>query len=271
MEVKMKKKRIHLIANAHLDPVWLWRWEEGCTEALSTFQTAVDLMKEYGEFQFNHNEAILYEWVKENNPELFEKIKENVKNNRWEIMGGWYLQPDCNMPTGESMVRNIMLGRKFFKENFNAYPSTAINFDSFGHSMGLIQILNQAGYDNYLVYRPGQNNYDFKDADFVWEGFAGSKVTVHRSDEGYNSIWGEAANQLSKFLGERKDQEVSLFLWGVGDHGGGPTREDLDRLRELSQYSEYEIIHSNPRAYFEELRKTGKKLKRVNRGLNPVA
>ena len=267
----MERKRVHLIANAHLDPVWLWRWEEGCTEALSTFRTAADLLETYEEFKFNHNEAILYEWVKDNDKELFERIKELVKKGRWEIIGGWYLQPDCNMPAGESMVRNIMLGRQFFKDNFDACPTTAVNFDSFGHSKGLVQIMRLAGYDTYLVFRPDQKNYDFPDADFIWEGLGGYEITVHRSDEGYNSIWGQAADELSTFLEKRTQEEVTLFLWGVGDHGGGPTREDLNDFRELIEKHEYEIIHSTPHAYFADLREKKPELYRVDRSLNPVA
>ncbi|MCR5753556.1 MAG: alpha-mannosidase, partial [Acetatifactor sp.] len=144
-------KNVYLIANAHLDPVWLWRWEEGYAEALSTFRTACELTDEFPEFVFNHNESILYEWVKESDPELFATIKEKVKNGKWHIMGGWFLQPDCNMPAGESIVRNILKGRKFFKENFDVAPTTAVNFDSFGHSKGLVQILTQSGYDSYVV------------------------------------------------------------------------------------------------------------------------
>ena len=107
-------KRVHLICNAHLDPVWLWRWQEGCTEALSTFRTAEAFTEEFPDFVFNHNEAILYEWVKENEPELFARIQRKVKEGKWHIMGGWYLQPDCNMPNGESIIRNISEGHRFF-------------------------------------------------------------------------------------------------------------------------------------------------------------
>lgn len=108
-------KRVHLICNAHLDPVWLWRWQEGCTEALSTFRTAEAFTEEFPDFVFNHNEAILYEWVKENEPELFARIQQKVKEGKWHIMGGWYLQPDCNMPNGESIIRNISEGHRFLK------------------------------------------------------------------------------------------------------------------------------------------------------------
>ncbi|RPH99295.1 MAG: alpha-mannosidase, partial [Calditrichaeota bacterium] len=132
---------IHLICNAHRDPVWLWRWQDGAAEAISTFRTAAELCEEHEAFIFNHNEAILYEWVRRFEPSLFERIQKLVAQGRWHIMGGWYLQPDCNMPSGESFVRQILTGRRFFKKWFNAEPRTAINFDSFGHSRGLVQIL----------------------------------------------------------------------------------------------------------------------------------
>ena len=86
--------KTYLFCNAHLDPVWLWRWEEGLSETLSTFRSAANLLNEYPDLVFNHNESILYEWIEEHDPALFEKIKELVKDGRWEIVGGWFLQPD---------------------------------------------------------------------------------------------------------------------------------------------------------------------------------
>ncbi|MDI9498787.1 MAG: glycoside hydrolase family 38 C-terminal domain-containing protein [Bacillota bacterium] len=263
-------KSIHLVANAHLDPVWLWRWEEGCTAAISTFHTVCDLLDEYEDFVFCHNEALLYEWVRELTPGLFRRIQAHVAAGRWRIMGGWYLQPDCNMPSGESMVRNILLGLGFFREHFGVRPRTACNFDAFGHSLGLIQILEQAGFDAYLSYRPGPGAFPFPDHDFEWRGLAGSQVVMHRSHEGYNSVWGFAADKLRMFLGHELERpphqahpevdpagarSVRLFLWGVGDHGGGPTRTDLDDLDKLIRSSEGEQIrHSDPDAYFAELK-----------------
>lgn len=266
-------KKVHLICNAHLDPVWLWRWEEGCTEALSTFRVAEKFTDEFQGFEFNHNEAILYQWVKENEPALYEKIKQKVNDGTWHIMGGWYLQPDCNMPSGESIIRNIAEGRQFFEEEFRKAPKTAINFDSFGHSQGLVQILNLAGYDSYVVCRPAKNNFDFKEQNYLWKGFNGSEVIVHRSDENYNSVHGHAAEELSKFLDETREEEVSLFLWGVGDHGGGASRQDLQDLEKLLQdrKEEYMIIHSDTETFFKELRESNMKFPVVERGLNPVA
>lgn len=265
-------KQVHLIANAHLDPVWLWRWQEGCSEALSTFRTAEELTGEFPSFVFNHNESILYEWVKENSPQLFEKIKKAVREKRWHIMGGWYLQPDCNMPSGESMIRNIEKGKRFFAGQFGETPTTAVNFDSFGHSRGLVQILKKSGYDSYIICRPGKKAFPFRNQDFEWEGLDGSKILVHRSDENYNTVWGQAANEMMDFLPQKEEEKVTLYLWGVGDHGGGPTRKDLTDIKTLmSTNQHYHMIHSTPEAYFKELRKEQKDFPKVAVGLNPVS
>lgn len=264
-------KTIHMICNAHLDPVWLWRWEEGCTEAISTFRTAADLLDAYPGLTFNHNESILYRWVEKYDPALFERIRIHVKNGRWHIMGGWYLQPDCNMPAGESLVRNIQAGRRYFAEKFGVHPTTAINFDSFGHTRGLVQILKQAGYDSYIVCRSGGHKKPFDGQDFRWTGLDGSEVVVHFSKENYNSVWGHAAEELERFLPRVADEEITLFLWGVGDHGGGPTREDMVKIQKMAadKARELEIRHSTPEAYFDALDKNA--LPCYDEGLNPIA
>ena len=262
-------KEIHLISNAHLDPVWLWRWEEGCTEALSTFRTAVKLIDKYPNFIFNHNESILYKWVEENDPELFADIKRCVDAGRWNITGGWYLQPDCNMPAGESFVRNILTGRRYFSEKFGKRPTTAINYDSFGHSIGLVQILKKCGYDSYVITRGGQS-HRLPGLDFSWRGLDGSDVLVHLSDDGYNSVYGQANLKLENFLKRNPDEELALFLWGVGDHGGGPTMEDLDRLAVMREdYKDRaDLFHSTPEDYFKSLKNSGKQLPETDEGLN---
>ena len=106
----MATPTLHLICNAHLDPVWLWEWEEGAAAAISTFRTAADLCEEFDGFVFNHNEALLYQWVEEYEPELFQRIQRLVRSGKWHVMGGWHLQPDCNMPSGESFVRQALTG-----------------------------------------------------------------------------------------------------------------------------------------------------------------
>lgn len=261
-----------MIANAHLDPVWLWRWEEGCAEALATFRTAADLIDEYDGFAFCHNEALLYEWVKENDPALYERVRKHIAAGRWHVIGGWYLQPDCNMPSAEAIIRNIQRGRSFFKREFGVTPTTAINFDSFGHARGLVQILSQAGYENYVVCRPAADYYEFESQDFIWRGLDGSSVIVHRSDENYNSVYGHLIRDMRPFLEKKQGEPVTMFLWGVGDHGGGPSRRDLDALvRYAQEDNEHRYMHSSPEAYFEELRALRQTLPEVSAGLNPVA
>lgn len=110
-------KKIHLVCNAHLDPMWLWEWEEGAAEAISTFRVAAHFCEQYDGFVFNHNEVTLYKWVEEYEPALFERIQRLVKEGKWHIMGGWYLQPDCNIPCGESIVRQALIGKQYFMEN----------------------------------------------------------------------------------------------------------------------------------------------------------
>ena len=136
-------KKIHMLCNAHLDPVWLWSRDEGMAEAISTFRVAADFCERYDDFIFNHNEAVLYEYVELNEPELFERIKRLVGLGKWRIMGGWYLQPDCLMPSAEGLLRQIERGNRYFLDKFGTKPTTAINFDSFGHTRGLVQILKK--------------------------------------------------------------------------------------------------------------------------------
>ena len=100
-------KNVYLLCNAHIDPIWLWKWQEGAAEAISTFRTAADFCEEFDGFVFNHNEALLYEWIEEYEPELFRRIQKLVSDGKWHIMGGWYLQPDCTMLSGESFIRQI--------------------------------------------------------------------------------------------------------------------------------------------------------------------
>ena len=142
----MRARRIHLVSNAHLDPVWLWEWQEGAGEALSTFRQAAEFCETRKGFIFCHNEAVLYRWVEEHEPALFRRIRKLVRAKKWHIMGGWYVQPDCNMPSGESFVRQALLGRRYFAEKFGVEPRTAVNLDPFGHTRGLVQILAKSGY-----------------------------------------------------------------------------------------------------------------------------
>ena len=257
-------RTVHLLANAHIDPVWQWGFEEGIGAALATFRSAAMLLERNPGFVFCHNEALLYRWVEEYEPELFARISALVREGRWHIMGGFELQPDCVMTGGEAMVRQILQGRRYFREKFGVAPEIAVNFDSFGHSQGLVQILARSGYKAYIYMRPGEGPNDF-----VWRGLDGSSVLAHRIDKGYNSALGHAREALEGFLNARKGEELDLFPWGVGNHGGGPSQKDIDDLNAFAREKagELRVIHSTPEAYFADVRRQKPDLPVVDKGL----
>ncbi|MCE5280072.1 MAG: glycoside hydrolase family 38 C-terminal domain-containing protein [Planctomycetaceae bacterium] len=265
-------KSTHLICNAHLDPVWLWQWQEGAAEAISTFRTAADFCEQFDGFVFNHNEAILYRWVEEYEPQLFARIQRLVKQGRWHIMGGWHLQPDCNMPSGESFVRQILAGREYFASRFGAAPTTAINFDPFGHTRGLVQILAKCGFDSYIFCRPDKNDCPLPGDDFTWVGYDGSTLTGHRAWGHYLAARGQAAKKVRDYIAARPDKDIGLLLWGVGNHGGGPSRVDIEQINALAaELAPAGICHSTPEAYFAELKSAGAALPRHEGDLNAWA
>ncbi|MBN1902425.1 alpha-mannosidase [Candidatus Sumerlaeota bacterium] len=267
----MKRKRIFLVCNAHLDPAWLWEWEEGAAESISTFRAAADLCEEFDGFIFNHNEVILYQWVEEYDPVLFKRIQKLVKDKKWNIMGGWFVQPDCNLPSGESFVRHCLIGKKYFREKFGVDVTTAINFDPFGHTRGLVQILAKSGYDSYLFCRPDPSWQTLPANDFIWVGYDGSEIMAHRSTSFYGSEPGKAHEKIAAWIKGNPGFSRNLILWGVGNHGGGPSRLDLKNITELMKnQKDVEITHSTPQEYFKALKKQ-KNLPRHKGDLNPWA
>ena len=268
----MKKPSVHLFCNAHIDPVWLWEWEEGAAEALATFRSAAELCQRFDGFVFCHNEAILYRWVEEHEPALFERIRELVRAGRWHVTGGWWLQPDCNMPSGESFVRQILLGKRWFREKLGVDVKTGSNLDPFGHSRGLVQILAKSGYDSYVFCRPTGEDCPLPDDAFTWVGFDGSRIAATLASSHYNSPPGGARRKVEEWIEAHPDRPCSLVPWGVGNHGGGPSRRDLEDLAELMRARrDATIRHSTPERYFRELRRCGARLEEVERDLNPWA
>lgn len=256
------KPKIHLLCNAHLDPVWLWQWKEGAAEAVSTFRVAVNFCKKYDGFVFNHNEAVLYKWVEEYEPELFRKIQALVAAGKWKIMGGWYLQPDCTMLSGESFLNQIELGQEYFKEKFGVSFKTAINFDPFGHTRGLVQILAKCGYQNYIYMRPNEEAlFDFK-----WVGFDGSEICAHNIFGGYNTLKGTARQKIEDYLNKYPEHKTGLILWGIGNHGGGPSEIDLNEINALidERKDKAEIVHSDADSYFSGLNKQNLPVKKTS-------
>ena len=252
--------------------MWLWEWSEGAAEALSLARTVCDLLETHEIFVFNRNEVQFYAWIEEYDPALFQRIRKLVAQGRWHVMGGWYLQPDCNLPSGESFVRQILVGRRYFRDRFGVRPTVAANVDSFGHSRGLVQILARSGYDAYLFCRPKREEGSTPAAEFTWVGFDGSEVTAALAESHYNSAPGRSAEKIREWMERDTDKVVRQVPWGVGDHGGGPSRKDLSDIAALTaRTTGADIIHSTPEAYFADLKDRGGDLVRHAGDLNPWA
>lgn len=269
----MPRPRIHLLCNAHIDPVWLWEWPEGAGEALSTFRVAADFCESRRGFVFCHNEALLYQWVEEYEPALFARIRRLVRAGRWSILGGWFVQPDCNLPSGESLARQALRGKLYFRDRFGSDVPVAANLDPFGHSRGLVQILARSGSRAYLFCRPDRTFAALPGEDFVWVGFDGSEVLACRVEDHYNSKGGGARAKIERGIAAREGRPSSLLLWGIGDHGGGASARDLDDIEALQRErsGDLEILHSTADAYFREMEGRRGLLPRHAAGLNPWA
>jgi len=251
------KYKVHLICNAHLDPVWQWRWTEGCSEAIATFRNAVEIIHEYPELIFNHNEAILYQWVQKYDPELFSEIRGLVDQKRWFIAGGWFLQPDVNLPPYENLVRHIRYGRDYFRSEFGVEPKVAYNFDSFGHPAGLPGLLRDFGYELYIHQRPEKDFLNLPGSLYQWKGLNDSIIPAFRIEIGLYHT--ERKNMIQRLtdatnLAMELRRDVALF-WGLGNHGGGATRLDLDRIREFAAIEHrMEFVHSTTDRFYEAIR-----------------
>ena len=265
-------RRLVLVCNSHIDPVWLWPWEEGLAATLATFRAAAGFCDEFDGFAFCHNEALLYQWVEEYDPALFDRIRTLAGAGRWHVIGGWYLQPDCNLPSGESFVRQVTTGLRYFVEKFGIRPRVAFNVDPFGHGRGLVQILKRAGYTGYLFCRPDAKHLPLASDDFLWVGYDGSAVMAHRSSEHYNSEHGRARPRVERWLRAHAGDEDGVLLWGVGNHGGGPSRDDLNALAALArETTDRTIVHGKPDDYFTRLASRAAALPRHEADLNPWA
>lgn len=244
-----------MVGNAHLDPVWFWRWQEGFQEAKATFRSALDRMKEYNDFVFTSSSAALYEWVEHNDPAMFEEIRERVREGRWVLEGGWWIQPDCNIPSGESLVRQSLYGQRYFYEKFGVISRTGYNVDSFGHNNGIPQILKKSGMDSYVFMRPMPGEKSLPGRIFLWEGPDGSRVTAFQIMFEYLSWPEELDLHVSRCLAETdRSIEETMIFYGVGNHGGGPTRENIESIRRLQEeLQDTQLVFGAPDDFFCDL------------------
>jgi alpha-mannosidase len=253
----MKKISFHLIANAHLDPVWLWDWREGLNEGITTVRTILDLMDERPDFTFIRGEAAIYQHIEKTDPATFARIKKRVKEGRWDIVGGTYIQPDTNLPATEVLARQFAHAQAYFKSRFGHVPRIAWAADSFGHSAGFPEILAKAGMTGFAFTRPVEKDFALENSAFWWESPGGSRVLGYRPSIGwYGTERDEIFTRLDAYLESAQKspmQNVGCFF-GVGNHGGGPTRRQLDDIQLWAQkHPEVEVIHSNLHRLFKAL------------------
>jgi alpha-mannosidase len=228
-----QRKVLHIIGHSHIDAAWLWPWRDGCDEALNTFRSALDRIKETPDFRYSHSSSAHYRWVERSDPNMFSEILERVKEGRWEVVGGWPVEPDCNIPSTESFVRHCLYGKSYCRKSLGVDVKIGFNPDSFGHAAGLPTILKQAGYGYYVFMRPGEPDHDMKLPQlFWWEGPDGSRVlTLRLKDyDGDSQDIPEAATQ--NFA---PGLDHAAFFLGVGDHGGAVTRKQIAKVLELKK------------------------------------
>jgi alpha-mannosidase len=249
------ERTLHMIGNAHLDPVWLWPWQEGYQEARATFRSALDRMDEYPDFVFTCDQIVLLSWFEEQEPELFERIKQRVAEGRWVNAGGWWVEPDCNLPMGESFARQGLYGQRYLLEKFGRMAEVGMNVDPFGHNAMLPQILRGQRMDSYTFLRPGPHESDFDGTLFWWQSPDGSRILAYRIPFEYGSGPGDVSYQTEKSITSlNRSHGEGMVFYGVGNHGGGPTKANIDSIHRYDRMGTFGRMRmSSPREYFDEM------------------
>jgi alpha-mannosidase len=222
-----------MIFNAHLDPIWLWPWQASLDELLNTCRSACERLDTHKDLVFTRGEAWVYEHIEKLDPKLFKRIQKHVKAKQWEIVGGWYVQPDCNLPSGFAFEKQIELGKKYFRSRFGFFPRIGYNVDTFGHAATLPGLMRAAGQDRYVMMRPQEHEMRLPARLFRWRGYEGGpEVVTFRIARGY----GTGDIHLDHVRASTHDIpqgiEHTMCFVGLGDHGGGPTERQIAWIRE---------------------------------------
>ena len=245
---------VHMVSNAHLDPVWLWHWQRGADEALATCSVACDLLDDYADLHYCRGEAWVYEQVRTLAPDLLERIRGHISSGRWEVVNGWWVQPDCNLPTLAAIGASARLGHAWFREHLGLkHIPVAYNVDSFGHGAYLPRAIVDAGQAFYVFTRPGVSEKDLPAHLFRWQSPDGSEVLAYRVPAGY-AAWDTATlgNKVRAAIAAKQDGfEHVMCFYGVGNHGGGPTRVLIDWIIDNRHaHDGAELVFSNPGRFF---------------------
>ena len=248
--------RIHVILNSHLDPVWLWRKPQGIDKVLATARTACDILDSFPEVKITRGEMWFYETVEQCDPALFERIREHVRSGRWCIVGGWYVQADCNLTHGETFAQHNRICSEYFRKKFGFTPHTGYHVDSFGHGAFMPSFLNANGIRHYVMMRPSEKEMHIGSADFIWEDPNGGRVRVFRIPRAYATCYTRESVLANLDAAEKaatKALDAVMCFAGVGDHGGGPARAEVEYLlQEQKKRKDVELLFSTPDRYFAE-------------------
>jgi len=243
-----KEFKVHLIGHAHIDMNWLWPWKNTVDTVRNTFNTMVNLMERHPDLHFSQSQAVTYRVVEERFPELFGKIKRNVEDGRWEATAAMWVEADLNMGGTEALVRQILHGKRYVKDKFGVETEICWEPDTFGHVWTFPQILRKSGIKYYYFTRCGKGH-----PLFWWEGPDGSRVLAFTSV--YNNVISPGnIVDISRRLYDRYGLKTSMFVYGVGDHGGGPTIEDVEATHEILEKPALpEVSFSSAQEFFKEI------------------
>jgi len=240
------------VGHAHIDTAWLWPLRETIRKCGRTFASQLGLIKRYPGYVFGASQAQLYAFTKQHYPTLYAKIKRAVTEGKWEVQGGMWVEADCNLISGESMVRQFVHGKNFFRDEFGIEVKNLWLPDVFGYSGNLPQILQKAGMPYFLTQKLSWNRYNkFPHNTFIWRGIDGSEVLAHfPSEDDYNSaVMPEALCKNETNNQERGLVQEALCLFGIGNGGGGPKEEHIERalrLRDLNGAPRLHFGHAQP-------------------------
>lgn len=254
-KVRTDGPKVSGVGHTHIDIAWLWTVDQTKEKVLRSFSTVLELMEHYPDYRFMSSQPVLYQFVKEQEPKLYERIKERVREGRWEVDGAMWLEADCNLPSGESLVRQILKGEQFFQEEFGIASRCLWLPDVFGYSAAIPQILKKSGIPYFLTTKIAWNQFNQLPNDtFLWKGIDGSQVFVFMPTAcdfdktlGLNVSFTDTRNTTTytgivnpnmvlgtfKRFQNRDLTEDTLMLFGFGDGGGGPTKEMLEEAKRL--------------------------------------
>jgi len=256
--VKKARPTIHLIANAHLDPVWLWDWREGLNEGVTTVRTILDLMDEFDDLTFIRGEAAIYQHIEKFAPKTFDRIIKKIDEGRWDVVGGTSIQPDTNLAGTETLARQFVKAGRYFQSRLGRNVKVAWQADSFGHSAGLPEILHAAGIESFAFTRPDRKTFPLPEPAFWWEGDGGARILSYRPFAGnYLSERHETEAKLDLLLKEAATSNLDTigFFYGLGNHGGGPSRRQLLDIHSwAARHPEVRVVHSGLHRMFAALR-----------------